>query len=238
MPLHDWSTQDEETFHDFRLCWASQLTAALNVDVLPDHLFARCEPVTADRSETAIERHPLAVDGCLLEAAKHPPRTDVSIAFEPPKRPRRVAVRRRGGDLVAAIEFASYSNLKSAARRQRFAETCMSLVAGGVHVCVLNVHALRGWTPSPEFIVAADLSADSEYEERPTDAAAMTTFRSGPDGRLRNLYADHPRPGDPLRPLPCFVDARAYAPLPLEETYMRTFRGLPKFVREQLAATV
>ena len=43
MPLHDWSTQIDEVFHDFHLRWSGNLTEALNQGVLPGDLFARCE---------------------------------------------------------------------------------------------------------------------------------------------------------------------------------------------------
>ena len=249
MPLHDWSTQIDEVFHDFHLRWTGNLTEGLNQGLLPGDLYARCEAnIAIDEGGEEYRREPdvsVVVEpfgserGGAVAVATSPPETD--IVLDPKsylERQRTVAIRRASGRLVAAIEIASEANLSTARRREALADKCVALVEGGVHVCLLNPHLLNGRTPSAEYTLAETLGVtrglENEIPEREANEAMMTAVRVG-DPRLK-LYANRSVVGQPLRPLPLFVSADEYVPLPLEETYTRTFDGLPRHVREQLTA--
>ena len=252
MPLHDWSTQDDEVFHDFHLRWIGHIVEHLNSGVLPDSLYARGEAgVAIDESDGSDEyrrepdvnviREPYAEEGgqvLTVEAA--PPRTDILLNDRPYlRRQRTVAVRRADGSLVSAIEIVSEANLSSLYRREMLAAKLVSLVRGGVHACLLNVHVLSTRSPSVEFLVADGLAMRAE--ERPADEAMMTSVVSRfEDGEFEapTIYADRVHTGDTLRDLPLFISETQYLPLPLETTYSQTFAGLPRRLRETLQAGI
>ena len=249
MPLHDWSTQIDEVFHDFHLRWSGNLTEALNQGVLPGDLFARCEANIAidegDGSDeyrrepdVSIVTDPFGRDpGGVVAMTAAEPDTDIVLATEGYlERQRTVAVRRASGQLVAAIEIASQANLSSLRRREALAAKCVAIGRAGVHVCLLNLHLLAGRTPSAEYLLAEGLGMSRglkmEIPEREADEAMMTSV--GLCYPKPQLFADRVRVGDVLKPLPLVVSEDHYVPLPLEETYMRTFAGLPRRVQAEL----
>ena len=133
MPLHDWSGQRDEVFHDFHNRWTTYLTDALNADRLPGDLYARSEAGLSiegvdDPDEEPVPRIP-DIDvipdpmddhpGSVVAAAETPPKAAVTLELtERAKRLRRVAVRRGEGELVAMIKIVSRSNLATAAVRE------------------------------------------------------------------------------------------------------------------------
>ena len=251
MPLHDWSTQIDEVFHDFHLSWSAHIKESLNRGLLPGDLYARCEAnIAIDEGDGSDEYRrepdvsvvvePFTGDpGGLLTTAAAPPQTDIVLEVEGfLRRQRTVAVRRASGRLVAAIEIASEANLSTLRRRETLVAKCAALVGAGVHVCLLNPHLLRGRVPSAEYQLAEALEMSRGLEgeiPRRSDAEAAMTSVAVAYPRAR-LYADHYRVGTPLRSLPLFVSEDGYVPLPLEETYMRTFAGLPRRVQAEMEA--
>ena len=245
MPLHDWSTQNAEVFHDFHNRWTTYLTDFLNDGLLPGDLFARSEAglkvTTPDDGLSAAGSKAYEPD---IDVVRTPfddePGTAVAVAAAEPRaavrreftsgrpRQRSVAVRRHGGELVAAVEVVSHKNLGSTAERMRLADKCVALLDAGVHVVVLDVHPRRGGLPAVEELTAAAWPEDDATPVRGEGEALIAAYRAGePTG----AYYDPLSPGDRLPESPLFVCRERYVPLPLETTYAQTFDRLPRQVK-------
>jgi hypothetical protein len=62
---------------------------------------------------------------------------------------------------------------------------------------------------------------------------SLASYAAGPD---IEIYLEHLAAGAPLPPMPLFLRPDRYVNVPLEETYQSTWRGVPAFWRDVLAA--
>ena len=248
MPLHDWSSQTAEVFHDFHNAWVIHIKESLNDGVLPGNLFARSEAGVdiessadgggADRvhrvPDVDVVRNRFDDDpGGVVAVAEAPPKAKRSLRLAAQlERQKRVAVRTGGGELVAAIEVVSHANLASTAERLRFADKCVRLIDSGVHVAVLDLHPRAGTTPPVEELIVRECGRESAAV-RNEGEALVTSIHAVP---APDAYFDPVRPGEPLPATPLFVGSEHYVRMPLAESYDRAFRGLDRRTKGELAA--
>ena len=252
MPLHDWTRVDHERYHDFHNQWITHITAALNGGMLPGDFEAVSESTVNisrdDPDEDDGHRFPdvgtLRFDdagygeevGTAVAVAEAPPRVAVELAIDhAAPRQKRVLIRRNGGDLVAAIEVASNSNLRTLDARRDLAKKCRELLLGGVHACVFDPFPVGGRRPTVEELTVGEV-VDEWSEVRETDQGLAASYVSGGPGRMRKAYLQPLTVGQPLPEMPVFLTSGTYVSLPLEPTYANAFAGVGRSVRRMLEA--
>ena len=247
MPLHDWSSQTDELFHDFRGRWTTYLTDALNGGVLPGEFVARSESGLTiagldEPEEESVHRVP-DID-VIRDPLDDHPGSAVAVAAAPPvaattlelteqlQRLRRVAIRRGEGDLVAMIEIVPRANFATARARANLADKCLRLISANVHVVVLDLHPRRGRLAPIEELIARDFG----FEETNVREEGQALLTSVVAGQSPTAYFNPISPGEPLPAAPLFVSEERYVPLPLKETYTETFDRFPRQVKVRFAA--
>ena len=254
MPLHDWTRVDDERYHDFHNGWIIAIRDELNDGLLPDDCEAVSESTVGisrddpdDRSQhrfpdvgtLQFENPPYggaSDDGAVLAVLDAPPQVAVELSLDRGRpRPKRVLIRRGGGELIAAIEIASPSNLKSEAARQELADKCRDLLRGGVHVCVFDPFPAAGRRPTLESLTVEDAAAEWQ-EPRSPDQGLAASYVSGGPGRMRTAYLQPLTVGEPLPAMPVFLTPGEYVSLTLEDSYGRAFAGVGRSVRRLLKA--
>ena len=250
MPLHDWTRVDHERYHDFHNQWITHITASLNSGTLPGDFEAVSESTVSisrdDPDEADGHRFPdvgtLRFDegaygddgGTAVAVAEVPPQVAVELAIDhTAPRQKRVLIRRNGGDLVAAIEVPSSSNLKTLDARRDLAKKCRDLLLGGVHVCVFDPFPVGGRRPTVEELTVRDV-VDEWSDVRETDQGLAASYVSGGPGRMRKAYLQPLTVGKPLPEMPVFLTPGTYVSLPLESTYGQAFAGVGRSVRRTL----
>ena len=254
MPLHDWTRVDDERYHDFHNGWIIEIRNALNGGLLPDDCEAASEStisINRDDPDDGVREampdvgtlrfdepsyDPATDEGAVLAVAEAPPKVAVELSLDDARpRPKRVLIRRGGGELIAAIEIASPSNLTTEAPRQVLADKCRDLLRGGVHVCVFDPFPAAGRRPTLESLTVEDAAAEWQ-ESRSPDEGLAASYVSGGPGRMRTAYLQPVTVGDPLPAMPVFLTPGEYVSLTLEDSYGRAFAGVGRSVHRLLKA--
>jgi len=250
MPVHDWTRVDAGIFHHFHTTWIALMAARLNEE-LPSDYYALAEQRAMGLGPDILTlgREPTATGNGSAGGSKPGPRSDggVRLAESPPKirfalsRPggykqRRIAVRRTENDrIVAAIEIVSPGNKASRNQFSAFVAKAAEFVSAGIHLVVIDL--LPPTPRDPEGIHQAIWGAETEPVVSPSAPQLLTvaSYVAGPEERA---YVELLAVGDPLPASPLFLEPDFYAPLPLEETYMAAFRGIPRHLSAILTAPV
>ncbi len=175
MAIHDWSTVDSGTFHDFHQRWTLTLSNALNEGILPTGYFAMVEQRVGG---------PIS-DVLALELAKGAEESEddvgggLGVALAPPKaqvtrradvevyagHANQITVRHRHGRVVALVEIVSPGNKHSTAAFRAFVEKSADLIQQGVHMLVIDLFPPTRATPPvwPRRSGASSTSSQSSF---------------------------------------------------------------------------
>jgi hypothetical protein len=209
MPMHDWTRVEAGIFHDFHLCWLAELQKALNQGGLPsDH-------------GAGAEYHPTGERGL-------PPR-----GLPSPKGKRRTLTIRHtnGHRIIAFIEIVSLSNKDRMESVYDFSMKVIAALRSGIHVLLVD--------PFPPAVaetlgmhgdVWRRLTAD---KDAPPDGRPLTFAAYAASDPLQ-AFVNHLAVGDELPEMPLFLTTKKYIDVPLEETYMAAYAGMPAFWRKVL----
>ena len=164
-----------------------------------------------------------------------PPMTAVrrTIPPEVTARRRAVAIRHVSGHrLVALIEVVSPANKDRDAHAASFAAKVVEALDAGVHVLVIDLFPAGSHDPGGLHSVILRGLDDEPDTAPPLDRPlTVSSYTAGP--RIE-LYAEHLRVGEPLPPMPLFLTRDHSVTVPLEETYLAAYRGMPRFWRNIL----
>lgn len=235
MPVHEWAKADVGLFHHFHQRWAGEICDALNDGRMPAGYFALVEGKVP-----GWEQDVLAV---ALGARR--PAGGIAVAEVPPKvrhvsrpaseaegyaaRASRVAVRNRLGRVVAVVEIVSPGNKDSANAVRAFVRKATELLVRGVNLLLIDL-----FPPTPRDPAGMYKAVWDEVREEPFDLPAdkplvLAACVGEPSPAA---YAESVGVGDPLPPMPVFLDPGQYVYAPLEEAYTRTWDKLPREVKE------
>jgi hypothetical protein len=114
-----------------------------------------------------------------------------------------------------------------------FAEKVESAIRNGVHVLLIDL--FRPGKYDPRGLHGAvweyfDSQLDDPLADRPLCLASYLA------SQIPEAYLEHLRLGDQLPEMPLFLEYRAHVRTPLETTYERAYRGMPRIRREILEA--
>jgi hypothetical protein len=222
MPIHDWTLVSAGTFHDFHCTWVPEIKTRLNNGILPDNYYAQVEQVTGGTiaDVLTLQSEPGGDTEGGTAVALAPPRVRFTATLEADvyaSRARAVVVRHASDDrIIAMVEVLSPGNKAS-----RHA----SALAHGVHLLLIDLFPAGPRDPSG---LHAALWSDlgGEPDDPPTDAPlTLASYSAGPPV---TAYVEPAAVGASLTPMPLFLSGSRYVSVPLEETYLTAFAGVPR----------
>ncbi|MBX3399362.1 MAG: DUF4058 family protein [Gemmataceae bacterium] len=240
MPLHDWSKMSAGHFHAFHTSWLIHMAEFLNDGVLPDGFHALPEQHTEGfiTDVTTYEVDPIPT--------RKKTKVGGGIALAEPKSERRVIAKKvvypgrhiairyaEAPRIVAVIELVSNSNKDRRETVGEFAGKVADYLRMGVHVLVVDILPPSRSTPNGMHAAIwrsldRDATVESPPEDRPFLIASYRAERK-PIAYINSIAVDQKLPQGPI-----YIDSTRYVELPLEASYMETFRRLPKFLKTKL----
>ncbi len=245
MPMHDWTRVSAGTFHDFHCTWIPEIKIRLNDGILPADYYAQVEQVaggmTADilalRQEPDDDLPDIGETGGGTAVTEAPPQVRYTASLEMDHyaaRRRQVAIKHSSDDrVVALIEVVSPGNKSGKRVWQAFLAKAVSTLAQGRHLLIADLFPP---TPRDPNGVHGELWAelgDDSYVA-PTDKPLTLAAYSA--GLSNTAYVEPIAVGDSLKAMPLFLKPDIYVNVPLEESYMSAYRGVPRRWREVLEA--
>lgn len=244
MPAHDWTRVGSGIFHAFHNRWTGALQDHLNDGILPADYYALAEqvaggpqpdvialegPVTPDRGARWTNSNRAgAID--LLECPPKVTHTEKCEREIYARTATHVAVYHSAGDrVVAFIEIVSPGNKHSAYETSKFIDKLLDALDRGIHLLVVDVHPpgkhdRRGIHAG--FWEFRSAEAHGVSAERPLGFSA---YRSD---TVPTAYFEPIAVGDALPEMPIFLTPDLYVNVPLEATYMESWRGVPQRWKE------
>ena len=245
MPVHDWARVIAGIFHDFHQTWIPEIKNALNGGILPDGFYALAgqvaegpQPDVLALEATGLEETELVRRGCsrhgaAVALAERLPRVEYTESAEEEVysgSASRVVIRHASGDrVVALLEILSPGNKHSQFEINRFLDKLDQSLIRGCHLLLLDLH--HPGTFDPQGIHSAfwgrrSASAHGVTSERPL---GLSAYRADihPTAYFQPLAV-----GERLPNMPLFLTADLYVDVPLEQTYMAAFAGVPRRWRD------
>jgi hypothetical protein len=237
MPIHDWTRVRAGTFHDFHCTWTPEIKNRLNRGILPADYYAQVEQSTGDAIadvltlRTESDPRPGVEDaggGAVIAA---PPRVRYSTTLKDDAalyalRARRVVVRRGGDDqIVALLEVLSPGNKTSQNALRRFVDKAETALQDGYHLLLIDLFPPTSRDPRGIHGAIWEELGGEPYEPPPDKPLTQVAYSADWPARA---YIEPMAVGDALTAMPLFLTPDRYVPVPLEETYMAAYQGVPR----------
>lgn len=235
MPVHDWTKVTAGTFHHFHHAWITAISESLNGGLLPDGNYAMAEQVAGlpHPDVIALEEHTGAsgwtpCDGKQeggVAVDEHPPQVRFTLEAEESiyaAKANRIAIYHTSGDrVVAFIEIVSPGNKNNLLKLTHLLEMLAGALADGRHLLVIDLHPPG--RHDPEGIHAAFWgTTPGVTEDYPL---SLSVYRADYNP---NAYFEPITVGQVLPEMPLFLTPARYINVPLEETYLAAWRGVPQ----------
>lgn len=239
MPVHDWTRVRPGTFHDFHTSWITHLKETLNDGLLPGNYYAMSEQPAGDAGP----------DVLTLESSEPPDSFDprepkpagaTAVAERRPKvsfnaraeaavcaaRRRTLVIRHATGDrIVALVEILSPGNKNKESAFEAFLDKAISCLKHGYHLLVIDLFPPGRFDPSGIHAALWAEIEDAGYEPPPDKPLTLAAYVAGVGPEC---YVEPVAAGMPLPEMPLFLTPEWYVDVPLEETYMAAYRGVPE----------
>ena len=245
MPIHDWTRVSAGTFHSFHNAWITHLQAALNTGLLPQPYYALGEqqagavgpdvltlngPEAVQAPSEVYAVDPLASSPTVRSTRDVPPQVHATQVFDDEtafylSRQRRLAIRHASGDrVIAIIEIVAKSNRHTRLALEQFADKVIGALQTGVHVVLIDLypHGMHDPHGLHDYVWKRMLAGSYQPE-----ADLPLTLVSYTAGQTIQAWIEPIAVGATLTPMPLFLTREHYISLPLEQTYMRAWHGMP-----------
>jgi hypothetical protein len=219
MPIHDWTQVIAGTWHDFHLGWIVELQRVLNGGLLPSTYYAQAE----------LAQEPEDDAGGGLAVATSPPRArlvDQAEMDDYVLRRRTLVIRHASGDrIVALLELVSPGNKSTRGALKLFVEKAVEALFRGYHLLIADLFPPT--PPDPQGIHVAIWSEIGETSFRlpPGEPLTLAAYCAA---KRKLAYVEPTAVGKVLLEMPLFLEPGIYINVPLEETYMAAYRGVPQ----------
>lgn len=242
MPVHNWKRVESGLFHHFHQQWIAELCARLNARNLPQGYYAMIEQtagglvpdiLTFERLPPA--RSPGDANGGVAVAAT-PPKTRFVMSAETERyaaKANRIAIRHPLGDVVAVLEIVSPGNKDSRNALRAFVEKSLALLNGGIHLLIVDLLPPTSRDPNGIHGSIWEEVRDEPFALPPDKPLTLASYSAGPP---KTAYVEPVAVGDALPAMPLFLSAEVHVPVPLEDTYQRTWELCPQPMRELVAS--
>ena len=253
MPVHDWRRVTTGTFHAFHNAWIAYLQEALNDRVLPDGYYALGEQRAGDTGPDVLTLHTdtnenepsddartAQPDGYgALAVVDHPPKVSLVLeashdaAFYIAKRRTLVIYHATGDRIVALIEIISPGNKHSKRTIEACLDKAMAALNEGYHLLVIDLFPPARHDPDGiNGLIWEYLNAEKWRMPADRQLSLASYCAKSPI----SAYVEPLSVGMRLTDMPLFLTPAHYVNIPLEETYMSAWRGIPERWRNVIAA--
>jgi len=238
MPIHDWTRVNAGTWHAFHLSWISELQAALNGGRLPPSYYAQAEQIVGPLGPDVLTLQ--TVNSTDEPEAELQPEGGLAVAVAPPRtrvvdevqisdyalRRRTLVIRHASSDrIVALLELMSPGNKAAQFAFRSFVDKAVEAIWRGYHLLIVDLFPP---TPrDPEGIhgaIWAELGSTS-FKLPPGEPLTLAAYSAGPTKRA---YVEPTAVGRTLLEMPLFLEPEIYINVPLEESYLAAYRGVPE----------
>jgi len=242
MPIHDWIRVNAGTWHDFHLSWIAELRNALNDGLLPDDYYAQAELIGPFGPDVLTLQEAGAVDVIpnsddALDSLKV---GGVAVAMRPPptrwtaqaemddyvSKRRTMVIRHSSNDrIVALIEIVSPGNKSTRHALTSFVEKAVEAIYRGYHLLIVDL-----FPPGPRDPHGIHEAIWSEIVNDRVELPANEplTLVSYASGLTKHAYIEPTAINHALIDMPLFLTPDRYIPVPLEETYLAAYHGVPR----------
>lgn len=246
MPLHDWTKVAAGIYHHFHNAWITELSNSLNDGLLPEDFYALGEQRTGDIGPDVLTLHndPLSPANPDVNASPLWDGSDaVAVAVQPPrvsvmqesgedlmfylKKQRSISIRHvSGDDVVAFIEIVSPANKHAVNALGDLTDKVVAARRDRIHVMVID--PFPGSEKDPQGIhdvIWRQMMLAGKYQAPEGKTRTLASYACG---STIKAYVEPIAIGTTLIDMPLFLSSEAYVPVPLEETYLRAWNGVPK----------
>jgi hypothetical protein len=241
MPIHDWTKVTAGTFHAFHVAWIAEIQRALNAGLLPASYYALAEQVATQIIPDVLtlqdigtaggftpDESPEAGDGGLAVATVAPAvtlRDTISEAMLLAARRRQMVIRHTTGDrIVALLEIVSSGNKEKSGAIDQFVEKAAGALDQNLHLQVIDL-----FPPGPfdsdgiHGVLWSRLGGS--YQQPPDKPLTLAAYAAS--GAV-TCYVEPTAVGTKLIDMPLFLTPERYVNVPLEQTYLAAYEGLPR----------
>ncbi len=241
MPIHDWTRVPSGLYHDFHQSWTIRIRDALNGGSMPEGYYAYVdqrvngpEPdviaVETGRTGKRKSKSNSSGETAVLEA----PRTKLVQKLEPDsihyaRKSNRISVRHYAGDVVAIIEVISPGNKDGKMAFQSFIDKAVAFLRAGVHLLVIDPFPPTPRDPKGIHKAILDEFGDEPFNPPAKKPLTLVSYEAAPS---LTAYIEPIAVGDRLRSMPLFLGPGEHVLVPLEATYLETWKVCPKPTQE------
>lgn len=242
MPVHAWTRVTAGTFHDFHNAWITELRNVLNTGVLPTGYYALGEQRSGDVSPDVLTLHADAPSGSqtatlgaddtgMIAVAEQPPKVRFTLeastdaAFHMARRRTLVIYHATGDRIVALIEILSPANKHSQHTINDFLDKVIAALRAGYHVLVLDLFPAGRNDPGGMHGLLWEYLTNQPWQALADRSLILASYCA----RVPiTAYVEPLSVGHALPDMPLFLTPDHYIYVPLEETYMAAWRGVPQ----------
>lgn len=223
MPIHDWSRVESGIVHAFHHGWITEITRALNRELLPSDIYALPEQRTNELGPMDLTLHG--------NGNEKEDDAETDMAYYRRKQ-KFIAVRHATGDgLVAMIEIVSPGNKSSRNHLRAFAQKAAELLDRDIHLLILDLQPPGKRDPNG---IHNEIWDEISGEEYTLPADKPLTLASYESGSVVRAYVVQAAVGDALTDMPLFLEPEQAVTVPLEATYTAAFNEIPRRWRRVL----
>lgn len=246
MPIHDWTRVNPGAFHHFHTAWIAEISKALNRGLLPREYYAMAEQQAGEIGPDVLTLH-RGGNGSTGGRGSKPRQGGTALATAPPQvrftaqieadfyaaKRRTLAIRHVSDDrIVALVEIVSPGNKSSRYKLQRFVHKAVSALELGIHLLVIDLLPPGSLDSQGIHGVIWSELGDASFQ-LPTDKPL--TLAAYSSDSIQKAYIEPVAVGDPLPPMPLYLEPPAYVSVPLEETYSLAFTAVPEHLQQLLS---
>jgi hypothetical protein len=237
--MHDWSRVSAGVYHNFHVLWMAQITNRLNAGLLPKGMIAMAEQVIGGLEPDVVSLQRNDIDfsdagGSTATMIEAPPRpqTHFVIPVEVERyaaKANRVVVRHSLGKIVAIVELVSPGNKDSRHALRSFVEKTVDLLYDNINLLVIDPFPPGPRDPQGIHKAIWDEITDEPFELPADRKLTLAAYQAAP---IKTAYVEPFAVGGPIPDMPLFLHNDFYINLPLETTYMDTWKVLPQILRD------
>ncbi|MDA1137537.1 MAG: DUF4058 family protein [Planctomycetota bacterium] len=236
MPVHDWTKVIAGMFHHLHTFWIGIIARDLNNGLLPPDHYALAEQSAREVGPDVLALHsgndeitPKEHLG-MTAVAEAPPQVSITerledVDFYALKRRSLLIKHTLNDELVAIIGIVSQGNKNRQKALDQFLDKAVSALRSGIHLLVIDLHPPGKF--DPQGIHGALWSQLCSRPFQMPEGKAFTLAAYEAAEQAPRAYVEPIALNANLPDMPLFLDEGYYINVPLEQTYMEAWAGVP-----------